>query len=171
MKTIQFSLLLATLMTGACVSAADGDSNAGHFAKGTKQFTVLGGTGYAFDESYIVLGAGVSYYVMDGLNLGLQLETWTSGTPGIFKITPSVNYVFYKTPTIQPYIGAFYRYTDVESRRSFDSLGGRAGVYLRMGRNAYAGLGGVYESYLDCDPRVWGSCDETYPEISFTFAF
>jgi hypothetical protein len=40
-----------------------------------------------------------------------------------------------------------------------------------MGGKSYVGLGGVYESYLDCDTRTSMSCDELYPEISFTIAF
>jgi hypothetical protein len=149
------ALLLASLigLASASTAAAD-DADAGLFAKGQKQFSVLGGTAYAFDESYFVIGAGASYFVMDGLNLGLQLETWTGGEPGIFKITPSINYVFYQAPRITPYLGVFYRYTDVENRSSIESMGSRFGVYIAMGSKAHIGLGGVYESYLDCDIRT-----------------
>jgi len=173
MNMIRVSLALAGCIGFLSASAAEPNQSAGAglFAKGQKQFTVLGGTGYAFDEDYFVIGAGLSYFVMDGLNVGLQLETWTGGDPGILKYTASTQYVFYKTPRISPYIGAFYRYTDIEGRSGIDSAGGRAGVYLAMGRNGYAGLGAVYESYLDCNTRVNVSCDETYPEVSFTFAF
>ena len=161
---------LSSMLVLTSASAAD-DEGAGFFAKGKKQFTLFGGTGYAFDESYIVLGAGLRYYVIDGLNIGLDLETWTSGDPGILKITASTQYVFYQAAKVQPYVGVFYRYTDVENLESIDSAGGRAGVYLAMGRNSHVGLGVVYESYIDCNPRVWSSCDETYPEVSFAFAF
>jgi hypothetical protein len=171
MKTMKASFCLTACMALMSASAAETEGGAGLFAKGQKQFTVLAGTGYAFDEDYFVLGAGLGYYVMDGLNVGLQLETWTGGDPGILKFTASTQYVFYKTPRIAPYVGAFYRYTDIEDQSGIDSVGGRAGVYLQMGRNGYAGLGVVVESYLDCNTRLYVSCNETYPEISFAFTF
>jgi hypothetical protein len=40
-----------------------------------------------------------------------------------------------------------------------------------MGRNAHIGLGAVYESYLDCNEDIFRSCDSTYGEVTFTFAF
>ena len=161
------SLLLGSLLAVTTASAEEGDA----FLKGQKQFTILGGTGYAFDESYFVLGAGLNYYLVNGLNVGLQLESWMGADPGILKITASSQYVFYQTARVKPYVGAFYRYTDVEDRSSLDSVGGRAGLYMQVGRNGYAGFGGVYESYLDCNPRIYGSCDEVYPEISFLISF
>jgi hypothetical protein len=167
MNKAQVALLLSGLLTVTAASAEEGAA----FLKGQKQFTVLGGTGYAFDESYFVLGAGISYFVLDGLNVGLQLESWMGADPSILKITASSQYVFYQTPRVKPYVGVFYRYTDVESRSSLDSIGGRAGLYLQVGRNGYAGFGGVYESYLDCNPRIYGSCDEVYPEVSFVLSF
>jgi hypothetical protein len=171
LKKIQSSLVLVVLLAATPVWAADGDTDAGFFAKGRKQVTILGGTGSAFNESYIVLGVGASYFVMDGLNVGLHLEKWFDGDPGILKITASSNYVFYKTPRVAPYIGAFYRYTDIDTLDSLSSVGARAGAYLRTGRNGYLGFGVVYESYLSCDTRTYVSCDETYPELSFTFSF
>ena len=155
MQKTYTSILLIGLLVFASASAEDGD--AGLFAKGKKQVSVLGGTGYAFDETYFVIGGGVSYFVMDGLNVGLQLEAWTGGDPSIVKYTASTNYVFYQSSRILPYVGAFYRYTDVENRDSLDSVGGRAGAYMKIGGNGYAGFGAVYESYLDCNPRISGS--------------
>jgi hypothetical protein len=151
-------------------AAAADNGDPGPFAKGSKHLTVLGGTGSAFDESYIVLGAGGSYYVLDGLNVGVQIEAWLDGDPRLFKVSPSVNYVFHMVPRFSPYAGAFYRYTDVENYSNYDSVGARAGVYY-VGGTGYAGVGVVYESYLDCDEQFDLSCDEVYPEFSFTFAF
>jgi hypothetical protein len=73
--------------------------------------------------------------------------------------------------TLKPYLGAFYRRTDVENLPDLDSVGGRAGVYLRAGGNAHVGLGVVYESYLDCNETIYRSCDSTYGELTFTIAF
>jgi hypothetical protein len=163
-------LLIAGLLTGASASAAD-DSDAGMFSKGSKQFTVMGGAGSSFDESYFVLGIGAGYYLANGWNVELQLESWMDGDPGIFKATAATNYVFYRLKRFSPYAGVFYRYTDIEDRDSLDSAGVRAGVYMAVGRNGYAGFGMVYESYMDCNSRIYVSCDTTYPEVSFAFSF
>ena len=119
----------------------------------------------------VVLGAGVSYYLIDGLNVGLSLESWSGSDPGIYKVTPSVQYVFYQMPRLNPYIGGFYRRTFIDGLEDINSVGARAGVYLKAGNNAYVGIGGVYESYVDCNETVYRSCNDAYPEISFTIAF
>ena len=82
---------------------------AGFFSKGQTSFVIGGGTGYAFNQSYFVLGLGVNYYVIDGFNVGLSVESWTGADPNLYKVTPSVQYVFHQIPKISPYIGAFYR--------------------------------------------------------------
>ena len=167
------ALVLAVTAGGFISSATAADVSGGvtsAFDKGRTHFAVTLGNGHAFDESYLVLGVGLSYYVIDGLNVGLSAESWSGSDPGIYKITPSIQYVFRNVP-LHPYIGAFYRRTYVDDLPDLDSAGARAGVYLAAGRRAYVGLGLVYESYIDCSKSVYRSCDEVYPELSFTFAF
>ena len=144
---------------------------AGTFAKGRTHFVVTGGTGSAFDENYLVLGVGVSYFIVNGLNVGLFVESWTGSDPNLYKVTPSVQYVFYQSPTVKPYVGAFYRRTFVDDLPNINSVGARGGVYFEVGRNAYLGAGAVYESYLDCSSSIYRSCSSTYPEFSLTFVF
>jgi len=144
---------------------------AGAFSKGRTHFVLTAGSGSAFDETYLVLGLGASYYLIDGLSLGLFVESWSGSDPGMTKITPSALYVFYQMQTLKPYVGAFYRRTDIDGLSDLDSVGGRAGVYVQAGRNAYIGLGAVYESYLDCNETTYRSCDSTYAEVTFTIAF
>jgi len=166
-STTLVTVVLATI-SGAPAMAAD---VAGVFSKGRTHLAVVVGNGYAFDESYTVLGAGVSYYLADGFNIGLYAESWTGGDPGIYKITPSVQYVFYQVPHVSPYLGAFYRRSYIDGLEDLNSVGGRAGVYIAAGRNAFIGAGAVYESYLDCNTTIYSECSNTYPELSFTFAF
>jgi len=158
---------------GACALAqpAAAQTVAGAFGKGRTHFVATAGTGYAFDESYLVLGLGVSYYVIDGLNVGLFFESWTGSDPKLTKITPSVQYVFYQVQHVKPYVGAFYRRTSIDGLPDIDSVGGRAGAFIQAGRNVYLGLGAVYESYLDCNTSTYRKCDSTYAEITLTFAF
>ena len=166
-STTLVTAVLATI-TGAPAMAAD---VAGVFSKGRTHLAVVVGSGYAFDDNYTVLGVGVSYYLADGLNIGLNAESWTGGDPGIYKITPSVQYVFYQVPRVSPYLGAFYRRSYIDNLEDLNSVGGRAGVYIAAGRNAFIGAGAVYESYLDCNTTTYKECTDTYPELSFTFAF
>jgi hypothetical protein len=165
------SAALAVVVAFASTPPATAADVAGAFGRGRTHFVVTGGTGYAFDESYFVLGLGVSYYVIDGLNVGLFVESWSGSDPHLYKVTPSAQYVFYQVPVLKPYIGAFYRRTYVDGLPDINSVGGRAGAYLQAGRNAYLGAGVVYESYVDCNTTTYRSCSNTYPELSFTVAF
>jgi hypothetical protein len=163
------ALVLASIAGFApCVAA---QQVAGAFSQGRTHLVVTAGSGSAFDETYFVLGLGVSYYLINGLSVGLNYESWSGGDPTMYKITPSVQYVFHQMQAVKPYVGAFYRRTSVDGLPDLDSWGGRAGVYLSAGRNFYIGAGLVYESYLDCTKSVYRSCDSTYGEASFTVAF
>jgi hypothetical protein len=163
---------LAALAVAAFASSppATAAEVAGAFSKGSTSVVFIAGSGYAFNESYLVLGLGVGYYLFDGLNLGLSVESWSGSDPKLYKVTPSVTYVFHQVP-LKPYIGVFYRRTYMENLPDLDSAGARAGVYFNAGRNAYIGVGGVYETYLDCNTTQYKSCSDTYPEVTFVLSF
>jgi hypothetical protein len=167
--------LAAAVAAAACTFAlpamAQSVGATSGFSKGRTHFVFTAGTGYAFDESYLVVGLGANYYVVDGLNLGLHWEYWTGSDPKMSKLTPSIQYVFHQMNPVKPYVGAFYRRTYLEQLEDLDSWGARAGVYLQAGRNSYVGAGVVYESYLDCNEGTYRKCDSTYGELSFTIAF
>lgn len=162
-------LLVMLLLCSALPVRAAG--LAGIFAQGRTQFSVTGGNGYAFDKSYFILGASVSYYVLDGLGVGLSLEKWSGNDPGITKYAPFAQYVFYQTSTVQPYVGGFYRHTVVDGLPDINSVGERAGINIASGSNAYVSLGFVQEVYLDCQNTVYRKCRETYPELGISFGF
>jgi len=156
------------LLPFARANAAD---VAGVFSQGRYALSVVGGTGYAFNESYFVFGVGASYYVIDGLSLGLNVQWWSGADPGIVKLTPSVEYVFYQLPSVKPYVGAFYRESYIDNFSNLASVGGRAGVFIPAGRNVHIGVGAAYEVYLNCDTSTYSSCTDTYPEVSVVAAF
>jgi len=144
----------------------------GMFGQGHTQLSVVVGNGYALDESYFVVGAGVSYYVLNGLGVGLSFQKWSGGSSGITKYAPFVQYVFYQSSSsVQPYVGALYSHTVVESMPDINSVGERAGINIASGRNGYITLGFVQEIYLDCQESVQQTCRETYPELGLTFGF
>lgn len=171
MKQGLAAAVIAAVAALAFTPPAAAQQVAGVFSKGRTHFFVTGGTGYAFDETYFVVGLGVSYYLVNGLNAGLAFESWSGSDPSMYRITPSLTYVFYQVETVKPYVGGFYRRTNVDGLPDIDSVGGRAGAYIQAGRNVYIGAGVVYESYLDCSSTVYRKCDSTYPELSFTIAF
>jgi hypothetical protein len=82
-----------------------------------------------------------------------------------------VQYVFTQVPSVNPYVGAFFSRTFIDNYSDLNSAGARAGVYLPLGRNTHLGLGGVYESYMDCSESTYHSCSDFYPEISFSVSF
>ena len=165
------AIFTSVLATPAMAANAMSANARAAFSQGHTHLSLVGGSGYAFNNNYFVIGAGASYFVLDGLSLGLHAETWNGGTPGIRKLTPSIQYVFYQVPGFQPYLGAYYRRTYIDELPDIDSTAGRAGIYISSGNNLYIGIGGVYESYLNCDETIYVKCTDSYPEFSITVAF
>jgi len=161
-------LTMLLVVTAFPASAAGGGTM---FAEGRTHLSLVAGNGYAYNNSYLVIGASATYYVLDGVGVGLSLENWSGADPGITNYAPFVQYVIYQASVVQPYVGMFYRHSSVSGQSSYDSVGGRAGIYYSSGANAYLGIGMVYESYLDCTTAVYGSCSSTYPEITLVFGF
>ncbi len=129
------------------------------------------GNGYAFDNSYLLIGVGAAYFIANGLDLGLDLEYWTGSSPKITKVSPRLDYVLNTRGKLKPYAGVFYRRTMIEGLDDLNSTGGRAGLYLMSGKGLYVGAGLVYESYLSCDTAKYSSCSDTYPELVIAFSF
>ena len=165
MKRIETSLILSVLLACLAVPVA-----AGPFQQGRQSVSVIAGSGSAFRDDYLILGVGYGYYVIDGLELGIDAQFWLSGDPSITKLSPQVRYVFTQPKTIKPYLGAFYRRTFIDGLEDLDSVGYRAGLNF-MGRgNFFFGAGIVYEEYRGCSETVFTSCSDTYPEILFSFS-
>lgn len=162
-------LLFIALFFFQATSAGAADRDA--FSAGSTRLAVIVGNGYAFNDTYLIIGVGAAYFVADGLDLGLDLESWTGGNPGITKVSPRLDYVFNTSGSLRPYAGVFYRRTMIEGLDDLNSIGGRAGLYLMSGKGVYVGAGLVYESYLSCQTSTYSSCDDTYPEIIVAVSF
>jgi hypothetical protein len=166
--TLAFFLFTALLaFHAASAGAAEQDT----FSAGTKRLSIVVGNGYAFDNSYLIIGVGAGYFITDGLDLGLDFEYWTGSSPKITKVSPRLDYVFNTGSALRPYAGVFYRRTMIEGLDDLDSIGGRAGLYFMSGKGVYFGAGLVYESYLSCNTAIYSSCDDTYPELVIAFSF
>ena len=160
-KSYTFLALLLCLNAGAM---------AGPFQQGSQNVSVVAGAGSAFGDDYIILGAGYGYYLIDGLELGIDAQFWLNGDPSITKLSPQIKYVFTQPKTVKPYVGAFYRRTFTEGFEDLDSIGYRAGLYFMGQGNFFFGAGVVYEDYQDCSETVFTDCSNTYPEILFSFS-
>ncbi len=144
------------------------------FSKDSTTLGVVVGSGSAFDDNYLILGVGVGYYVARGLELGLDVQHWFSGSPSITKVSPQIRYVFTQAKRVKPYVGLFYRRTFFGDFKGIDladqdSFGYRVGAYFSSNNRVYIGGGMVYEEYKNCDAFV--DCSTTYPEILFTVSF
>jgi len=170
LKNATLAAILFTALFAFQASSADaavGDA----FNAGSARLTVIVGSGYAFNNSYLIIGVGAAYFVANGLDMGLDFESWTSGNPHITKISPRLDYVFSTGGSLRPYVGIFYRRTMIEGFDDLNSIGGRAGVYFMTGKSVYVGAGLVYESYLSCQTSIYSSCNDTYPELIVAFSF
>lgn len=167
MKHIKFikTLSLVSLLLIPLESSAD------IFGQGGKRFSLLLGRGQAFGDNYTILGLGFGYYVYDGLELGINWDSWQGGEPEINQVTPEVRYVFRNQSSIDPYVGALYRWTFISGFDDETAYGFRAGVYITAGRRSYIGIGAAYVETTSCDERIYVSCSDTYPEFSYAISF
>jgi hypothetical protein len=144
----------------------------GPFDQGSVRVSIVLGGGENLTSSYLILGAGVGYFVLDGLELEADAQAWLFGDPFTATITPGLNYVFYMVPKVNPYVCIFYRHYFIDEFDDFDAYGARAGLLLRIGPNGYLGGGAAYERRFNCDNTQFrDSCDQWYPEITFSLSF
>lgn len=140
---------------------------AGPFEKGSSSLLISAGSVSAFDDDYFILGLGYGYFVLDGLQLGIDIESWLGGDPSVYQLTPQVQYVFHQVPKVQPYLGAFYTRSYIEGFDDLDAFGYRAGLYFAVGGNSRIGIGGARREYQDCKETVYTDCSSSFTELTF----
>jgi hypothetical protein len=118
-----------------------------------------------------VVGGGLGYFPLAGLEIGVDGEVWLGEDPSVYKVSPGARYVLQGLGAFYPYVGGFYRQTFYEGADDVGSYGARYGVYMPLGPNTYAGVGGVYEKELNCEKTVGNDCATSYPEISVSVSF
>lgn len=124
------------------------------------------GYGATNTDEYLILGAGVGYFIIDGLEIGLDYDAWLIGDPTMHRLSPEARYVFHFVEVVKPYVGAFYRHTFVGGGfDDFDHIGARAGVFFAPRSGVlFVGGGAVYEHLLNCEEGIFIDCDAIYPE-------
>ena len=93
------------------------------------------------------------------------------GDPDIYKLKPQITYILPTQSRLRPYAGAFYSRIFIQGYDDLNTAGARGGVLFTPDGRWFMGVGAVYESYLDCDEDIYSSCDEIYPEITFSITF
>ena len=134
-----------------------------------------GGTVRRLDDTQFVIGGSFGYFILDGLELSGGVEAYLFGEPTTWTVTPGIRYVIHQLSTVNPYLGAFYRYSFVGEYKNYgdlpdlQSIGARAGISIRTG-SAIINVGGVYERYIEANKNYYKDNYEIYPEISFGIA-
>lgn len=165
--------LAAALLMAPCAARADAD--AGPFAEGSIRLALMAGASTTVDgkgetHTAIIAGLGGGYYLVDGLELGLEGEHWFGADPSVSKVSPGVRYVLWFVPVLKPYAGMFYRHVFLGAPfDDFDSLGTRAGAFWVSGGGSYFGGGVVYEQIVKGCPDGW-DCSSWYPELALSIS-
>ena len=157
-------IALSIAFSSALVSPAFAQDDA--FSSGTLRFSGSLGASSGFGGSNVQVGLGVGYYILDGLELGLDARSWLGGEYNVHELEPSITYVFSNLGSLKPYGGLMHRTTFIEGYDNTSAYGGRAGIFLQQSRNLHVRAGVVGIWYQDCDDTVRDDCSEFYPEIS-----
>ncbi len=122
------------------------------------------------NESWTILSAGLGVFPWDGVLVELDSTFWLGGSPFVATLTPGLRYVFHFVPTVQPYVGGFYRHYFLgDGYPDTDSVGARAGVYFMIGQHLLIGGGAAYEHFVN--EAVFVRQDDVYPELTFSLVF
>ena len=122
------------------------------------------------NSHYFEIGAGVAYYVLDGLSIGLSgFHEFGSG-PRISQLAPEIRYVaqplVYKWPVV-PYVGVFYKHLFIGDNPDIDSIGAHGGLMFISG-NLVLGLGAAVEQTVS---RCTTDCVYAYPDLILSISF
>ena len=140
------------------------------FDQGRFGLSAGGGTTSAFGVRYFAIGAGASYFVLDGVAVGLGTQVQWGEGPTIFRTTPELRYVAQplvgRFPLI-PYVAGFYTHWFIGDRvDDVDAVGTRGGL-LYVSGSVILGLGVAYEHLVsDCVM----DCSAVYPDITVSIA-
>ena len=149
----------------------------GLFAQGRVRGAIYGGagsvSGVVDSRTYLILGVGAGYFLINGLEIGADLEGWLLESPQYYKVTPQLRYIFWQVPRIKPYAGVFLRRTFVtDDLPDYSSWGGRLGVaFQSKGGRSFIAVGAVYERFIDNDNVTFYENDTWYPEVAFWIFF
>ncbi|MGM0577377.1 MAG: hypothetical protein ACQEXJ_16755 [Myxococcota bacterium] len=174
-RSATLASICAALLLALAGEARAEDRGAGPFSQGRVRISATIGSTGGFGADYIAIGVGGGYFVVDGLEAGLDAEVWVGDDPTVGRLGPQVRYVLHFVPVVKPYVGGFYKHWFVEDvpevpglGEDLDSLGVRGGFYYVLER-VFVGGGVAYERFTDCP--AFGDCSDIYPEFALSFTF
>lgn len=142
-----------------------------NFSAGRTRFSLNAAYTSLNGHDYTVVGAGAGYYFFDGFEAGVDGQAWMGDRPHLYSVSPEARYVMTMTPSFKPYLGGFYKRTFYDVLTNRDSVGGRAGFISPLGEHVYASAGVVYEKMFNCDPSLYSSCSQVYPELGISISY
>jgi hypothetical protein len=176
------AIVLALLAATAATARADGDIDdpeaappppppATPFDRGKFALGVYGGSQSALGQRYFGIGAGLGYFVLDGLELGLGGQFLFGDGPNIGRVTPSLRYVaqpLVPHSPVVPYVGVFYNRQFIgDDIADIDSVGTRGGLIYVSGK-VLLGLGVAYERIVS---ECVTDCSSVYPDVTIAVSF
>jgi hypothetical protein len=140
------------------------------FDQGKFALSIGGGTQDVLGHHYYVLGAGVGYYVLDGLGVHLSGLVEFGADPFIAKLSPEVRYVAQplvgRSPFI-PYVGVFFNHWFVTGMYpDVDTVGARAGLMYISGALILGAGAAVEHTVSSCST----DCNQLYPDFIISMA-
>jgi hypothetical protein len=150
---------------------ANAAAEAASFQQGSVRMSIMLGSGTAFQQDYTILGIGLGYYVADGIEAGVDIESWHCNDPRITRLSPQVLYVHQMTEMPNPMPVCSTAGPSSANTIDINNAGARTGLLFLYGRKASLGLGLAYESHLNCDRTVYDACADTYPELRVAIMF
>jgi hypothetical protein len=171
MRTIKMKSVFVVLTLFMSLSAVP--AQATYFEEGTVRASLGVGTGALGDQRYFILGPGLGFFVLDGLELELDTELWFVGDPSLFVLSPGIRYTVTQLGDFMPYVGGFYKHAFIKGVDDTDSLGARIGLSWDLARNVMASGGVVFEYDLSCEsiPELGVSCSRWLPELGLSLLF
>lgn len=157
------------ILLGLCVALAAPAAMAAPFDAGELRGTAILGAANSGTSRYAIVGVGIGYFVVRGLELGLDADTWLGGSPSVTRLSPGVRYVLTIPADYKPYAGVFVRQWFIGGgARDASTAGGRAGIVWPTSETSFVSVGGVYETVLTA---CSGDCSYYYPEIALALSF
>ncbi len=164
-QRLRLPALAALLATPALAEAQN------HFGQGQTRVSLSAGASAGSGGSSYQLGVGLGYYLLDGLELGVDTRSWMGGSFRAHEVAPSLTYVFHNLGNFLPYGGLLYRRTFIHNRENLSAYGARAGIYLQQSPNLVLRAGVAAHRYQNCNRATGLDCTDIYPEISAGFYF
>jgi hypothetical protein len=163
------SVIGLVMLVASTALAQDSQSPASPWDRGRFGISLAAGSQQVGDESYVVIGVGARYFVVEGLSVGLFGAQWFGGQPSVTEVRPTLTYVFTRVPiAVKPYVGGFYNHWFVgDGFDDVDSVGGTVGLSWFQNPLVLS-LGVAVERLIS---ECADECTEIYPQFGLALAF